>query len=280
MNPRDLVEDALEVITFPPAGARVLELLDDPEASQRQLADALAMDPPLASRALRIANSPMFMGRSPVDDLNRAVTVLGTGLLRNLVLSSGAMNAFQSVDIPAVSIEEYWRHSILCGALADAIARQSKSRTADAAFTAGLVHDLGQLLLFLRCPEQMRDALSLVAEHDDRWTMREAEREVIGYDHCEAGNLLAEHWGFPESLRAAMQFHHSPLEATAHQSLVAAVHIANSCAVMMETESEDLDDGPPIEAAAWEMAGVSPDCLPEVLEAAQCRFDEMREAML
>lgn len=277
MNPQQLVHDALEVVTFPPAAVKVLQLLQDPGVNPQQIADALALDPPLASRVLRIANSPFFLGQSPVDELSRAVVVLGTALLRDLVLGAAVVRAFQGADIPETALDSFWERSIGCGSIAAELALTSSRRLADVAFTAGLMHDLGELPLLVRFPGEMREISAAVAGGD---ALQQAESARFGFGHAEVGEALAKAWHFPDTLVECMSFHHCPEKASEDlRQLVSIIHIASRCVPLLYAATTGRDE-PPIDPGAWAFAEVDPAQLPDIIDRARERVEAMQAALL
>ncbi len=281
VTPRHLVRDALDVISFPAAAARVLTLLEDHDVPPARIAEAIALDPPLASRVLRMANSPLFLGHAPVDELPRAVMVLGTALLRDLVLGAGTVRAFQASDIPPPVLEKYWKASIACGALAAEIAMLTDRRLAEVAFTAGLIHNLGELVLLICRAEAAREVLTRVSDSRDGASVASAETAVLGFDHTEVGAALAEEWDFPPTLEECMRCHHTPEQASGDLlPLVSIVHIAGSYGHVMDGPAGD--DAVPFATAAeaWDHAGLEPSQMPALVERARDRLDAMQAALL
>jgi HD-like signal output (HDOD) protein len=154
-------------------------------------------------------------------------------------------------------MESFWRHSVLCAVAAGQLAARGTAKRIESPFVCGLLHDIGQLVLFSRAPQLARQALSTAIESLDDLPLYRCEREVIGFDHGAIGGALARQWGLPKALQECIEFHHEPARAEAHPLEAAIVHIANSTAVLAEIGSTDVQDAPEVSPAALKAAGVS-----------------------
>ena len=278
MTPDTLVENVLEVVSFPSAAAKVLGVLDDPQVRPEKIAELLAFDPGLSAKVLRIANSSMFSGRSQIDELSRAVMILGTALIRELVLGAGAVNAFQSAAMNQQARDACWRHAVCCAALASEIAVPQDRRLAEVAFTAGLTHDLGVLVLLLQCPEDMRELLSVSARGKAAIL---SERERFGFDRADVGAALARAWRFPQTLVECMAHHHTPAQASeGYEELVSLIHVASEFAVCVDDPTVAVDQLEGVDSAALGVLGISVEHIEEFVERARERVGGMRAALL
>lgn len=278
-SPRQLVSEVERLVSFPAAAARIADVAARPESTARDVGHAFATDPALTARVLRVAGSALYGGTAP-DSIERAVNVLGRRRVAELALGVSAIHAFDGIPVEVVSMTDYWSHSIQCALLAEEVARAGRPAFAESAFTGGLLHDIGQLVLFTRAGDNERKALLDVAAHGEEISLADAENDVLGFTHMEVGLELAGAWNLPRSLTAVIGHHHRPEDATAHTELVAIVHLANSLAVLAETESSDLDSAPRIWPGAWDRAGVRPSIVPELLSRAAERFDAVSRELL
>jgi HD-like signal output (HDOD) protein len=271
-SPEQLVADIGELVSFPEAAVRIIEAVDDTGSTDKDVAKAFGLDPALAARLLRVANSAYYSTGTRVDSVERAVKVLGRQRMRDVALGISAIRAFEGIPIEVVRMDDFWSHSLYCGILAHLIADLGKPALTDSAFTAGLLHDIGQLVLFMRAPEESRLALLRVAAEGDELTMADAESAIIGFSHMDVGLHLAKAWRLPPSLVEPIGFHHRPQLARSHRETVAIVHIANSWAVLAKIGSDVLEDAPAIDAAAWPLAGVTPNDVTDLAERAHEQF--------
>jgi putative nucleotidyltransferase with HDIG domain len=172
-------------------------------------------------------------------------------------------------------MENFWRHSLFCGLAARKLAKLAGQCDAEAVFTAGLLHDIGELVIFNRMPEKAKESLMLVLDSADVLTMHQAERQSMGFDHAQVGGELARHWKLPTMLEECIACHHDINAAKQFPRETAIVHIANIFAQMAEIQSLDPDDVTPIAAEAWDMIGLSQaDAIEAVVQEVQQEFSE------
>ncbi len=261
MNPNiaELVQGVQGLVTLPDVFIRINQLVESPDSSMNDIAAAVARDPSFTVRLLRVANSPFYGFSSSIDTVPKAVSVIGTSQVRNLALSTAIASSFAGLPNSLVSMENFWRHSLYCALAARLLARQAHKCDAEAVFTAGLLHDIGELVIFNRLPERAKEALQLVLDDAEGLTVHQAERQVLGFDHAQVGGELARQWKLPSLLEECIGCHHNPGEATRHPREAAIVHIANALAVMAELDTLAHEDVSPIDPLAWEAIGLQGD---------------------
>jgi putative nucleotidyltransferase with HDIG domain len=273
----DLVKDIDGLVSLPDVFMRISRLIDDPNSSSNDIAQAINQDPSFTIRLLRIANSSMFSFPSSVTTVAKAVAIIGTSQIRSLALSMSVAKSFAGLPNDLVSMHNFWRHSLFCGLIARLLARKVRGCDPDSVFTAGLLHDIGELVIFNRLPKEAEAALMMVLDSQDELQVHQAEQEVMGLDHAEVGGELAKHWQLPALLEECIRYHHNPTAASQYPKAAAIVHIANVLAMMAEVDSLELDDFSPIEAAAWAQAGLDEDCIEEVVREAQAEIKEVEQ---
>lgn len=177
-----------------------------------------------------------------------------------------------------VSVEDFWHHSLYCGLLAQELGEVSSASRSESLFLAGLLHDIGQLVMFYKLPQHMHSALIRTLQVEDPLPMYRAEREVIGFDHAQVGEALAELWHLPSNLRECIAYHHEPGRAELFPVQVALVHMANMIASQPYIEESELDDWSHIDPRAWEIAGLSREQVLRAIEGACQQLQEARRA--
>lgn len=211
----------------------LIVLLEKPDHTLDDVVAVVSSDPMLVGQLLKIANCAAFARRSPVETIGGAVSYLGDKLVVGIALGSAAAAVY---DAPLKGYEGesgiLWMHSLRTAIAAREVARFSQGHvTGGLAYTAGLLHDIGKALLTAHLEEHNEQMHELLTK--DNVDFLEAERRIVGADHCEAGRLLSEHWGLPSSLRAAIALHHTPDKADeAHQPLCYTVHLADMVSMM------------------------------------------------
>ena len=206
-----LVDDVDGLVSPPDVCLRLFELIHSPRSGAKEIAEVVAVDPGLTARLLRMANSAFYGFSRKIDTVSRAVTVIGNGELYSLVLSISAVKSFTSIPNDLVSMETFWRHSVYTGLLARALAQRVRVLHPERLFVAGLLHDIGSLVLYHERPDIMRDLL-LVADGDEEVLYR-AEQEELGFTHATLAGYLMEKWLLPTELQQAVLWHHEPHEA-------------------------------------------------------------------
>ncbi len=272
---RDLVDDVQKLTTFPDVAFRIDELLSDDKTSITDIGRLIETDPALSAAMLRLANSAAYTTTGSVETVNAAVKLVGARETRDLIYAICTTTSLNSLQNDLVSLENFWKHSLYCGVAAQTIAKAANVCRGKSPFTAGLLHDIGLLVMLHQCPDLSEQTLKLALDTDDSRSTWLAEREIFGFDHMTVGDELARSWQFPESIRAAIANHHLPHVKSPHDDMVKIVHIANSIAVLVELKSENLDDGPPMDRQIIASLGLNEDILIGSLESVQDAATEL-----
>jgi putative nucleotidyltransferase with HDIG domain len=249
-TPETLVANIDDLVTLPEVALRIANMVDDPTSSAAAIGREICNDAALTARLLRVANSPVFGHDGKIATISRAITVLGVRQVRDLTVGITAIRTFDGIANELVTMESFWRQSVLCALAAGHIAARRQGGRHESPFVAGLLHDIGQLVLFNRAPELAREALLMSIYAADEPGLYRCEREVMGFDHGVVGVRLAQKWGLPRVLQECIQYHHDPSEAKEYPIEVATIHVANTVAVLAEIGGTDLRDGPAISSMA------------------------------
>jgi len=216
------VESSKEIPTIGPTASEVMRLAGDPESDFSQVGTLISQDPSLTARVLKIANSPYLGLRGEVATVDRAVGLLGLGEIRNIALSVSVINDFSTnFGGKAFNWERFWEHSSGCALIAKLFVNLLKLPTGGHEYVAGLLHDVGKILLGHHFPEEFSKALEFALTKGV--SMAAAENHIFGADHTKLGVWLAKKWNFPESIQTAIAFHHNPAEAPGDGRTLAAV---------------------------------------------------------
>lgn len=234
-------EVVAKVRNLPPvsqAALRLVTLLEQPAISNEEIVEVLKCDNVLTAKLLRACNSPFFGLEEPVASVDQAVFLLGHQQILHIVLSL-AFGGAMSVVLPqhAVEAEDLWRHSVTTAQAAESILEEGLQVEVDppVAFTVGLLHDLGKLVLSLALSaEELAEIRTRVALAG--MTRSEAEQDVVGTDHAEVGGELLRLWRLPESLVEGVRYHHQPRLDSPHGLSVVA-HVADLVAHEARSDS-------------------------------------------
>lgn len=227
----EMLNRCAEISTLPQVALAVIEVASDPDAGAGELKDAVEIDPALSARVLRVVNSAAYGLRTTITNLHQAVSYVGFNQIRNLALTASVSEVFKSgAAIGTYQRAGLWRHLVSVGLCARLLASRLKLPGFEDAYLAGLLHDIGIILIDQHAHEQFR---AVIGSLNERTTLINAERSILGFDHCAIGARVAETWRFPELTRAAIRFHHNALSYTgAGAALVACVEIANVVCTM------------------------------------------------
>ncbi len=216
---------------IPGSALRLLELLDQADASIQDIEDVLRLDPGLTANVLKLTNSAFFGLPSKVGSVKRAVLLLGLKKLKQLIMAS-CVSAVMDKDIPGYDLPagELWRHSIAVSVAAEGLVRELDIESGDDIFTAALLHDVGKLVLGQFIDDDY-GAFRAAAGHNVSFEC--AEKEVLGTDHADIGARILEQWSLPAELVHAVRWHHNPELATDILPMTDIVHVANMLCLML-----------------------------------------------
>lgn len=266
LTPDSLVADIKNLATLPEVALRIAQLAEDPGSSAADIGREISRDPALTLRLLRVANSPAYGHLGKIANISRAIAVIGVRQVRDLTVGITAARTFEGIGNELVTMESFWRQNVLCAVAAGHVAAHRGGRTGESPFIAGLLHDIGQLVIYHVAPDLGRRALLMWVDAIDDRDLIECEREVMGFDHCAVGAALARQWHLPRSLQECIEFHHEPARAREFPLDVATVHVANSVAVLAEIASSNLADAPPLCPAALELLKIDQKDILGILE--------------
>lgn len=235
------------------------------------LAEKLSRDQALVATTLRLANSSFYGMSYRVTRINEAFAVLGLKTMRTLITAAAVSNGFITARTSAGEIEKNWRHSIAVAVCAKALARQLLLDQ-ELAFTVGLLHDIGRLVLSIYFPEHQEAALAHRTTHD--CSLFQAEQAVLGIDHAMIGQSLAEYWKFPLEIQQAIGHHHTP-EQSGHSALIFLVHVADAMVHALDLALNEDELVPAVSSIAWNSLGIGQVACLQVFNETEQQFDEM-----
>lgn len=192
---------------LPHVALRILENIKNPDTSMHQLAEILAMDPPLSAKVLNVVNSPFFGLSRKITNLPHAVNLLGEESLKYIALSFSLINLFKKSQ-NRLDYSRFWRKSLICAVVSRLMAKQVLSGDAEDMYLLGLLHNIGMLVLAQSRPQQY----AMVMEKTDSQDMllHHAENEIFGCSHMEIGAFLLTEWGLPAGFAIPVSHHHYP----------------------------------------------------------------------
>lgn len=273
-----LVKGAISVASLPEIFIRLNEEVNNPYGNLSDIAEIISEDTGLAARMLRIANSAMFNFPSPVITISHAVTILGTRQLRDIVLATCAIKAFNGISENLVDMRSFWQHSIACGIAARVLATYRREPNIERFYVLGLLHDIGLLILYQEIPSVASSILNKCSQ--EGLLLHKAEDEVLGYDHALVGRLLLKEWRLPESAQEAVGCHHRPLLATSYPDEAALIHVADIIATAMQIGNGSECRVPPLAAEAWARIGLPASMISDITQQIDSQYNDVVDLFL
>ncbi|MCR4315731.1 MAG: HDOD domain-containing protein [Planctomycetes bacterium] len=260
------LQSITDIPTIPTVIAKLNDVLRTPHSNVKDVGAILNQDQALAAKTLRLVNSAYYGFSGKIDNINRAIIILGFNKVRNLALSISVIDLFKGKESSSLNFLAFWEHSIGTAVIAEQLANELESSEVEDAFVAGLLHDLGKLIIALHLKEDQAKVVEMM-QADNMFSF-DAEREIIGANHGKIGELIAEQWKFPENLARAMGYHHQPDRSRQHRELVFLIHTADVLAHAIGFGAENEYACPGISDEVWEQLALTPSKIDAVYERA------------
>ncbi|MBU0728650.1 MAG: HDOD domain-containing protein [Proteobacteria bacterium] len=205
----------------------ILGIINSPDSSPNDLKELIEIDPPLAAKVLRVANSPYYASHRTISDIDQAIIWIGFDALQEIVLTQKFSEIFKNgTESYGFSLEALWRHSLAVALLSKIIYRREYGEKGNNAYAAGLLHDIGIIVEEQFRHDQFKKILK--AYHESGNNITKAEKDILGFDHAQLGKTLADHWNFPLELVTAIGCHHNPDKAEQeHVRLASTLYVAD-----------------------------------------------------
>jgi len=265
----DIVSHIHSLPAMPAVALELLQTLSGSDPDVDALASRIARDQAITARVLRVANSPFYGLQMRVGSIHDAIVVLGFSAVRSLVLTSAVVTTLPAGKCAGFSADRFWRHVLGTAVAAQALARPLR-RKPESLFIAGLLHDIGRLVMLSANPEGFARVIQIATERDCH--LVDVEAEIFGCDHTAVGAAIAQHWNFPAEIVEALAFHHNPAQ-TAPGSLAAIIHYADGIAKALDLEGAENTQMARLQPAAIDALGLDWQTLTAVLAETHGRFE-------
>ncbi|MCB1194949.1 HDOD domain-containing protein [bacterium] len=190
---------------------KIVALANDENSSIKDISNVISTDNSFAAKVLRMANSAYFGLPRHVSSLNQAVVILGVNTIKNIAIGLSVFSSLAKLDQKLIpELLRIWKFSLLVSGTARSIAKHSNYPDPEEAFLAGLLHDLGRIIILKFMSKEFKEINGLVAQHG--YSLLDAEKEIIQITHTELGSYLIDSWNLPQRLKYVMQYHHTPYE--------------------------------------------------------------------
>jgi len=256
VNPERIRKVAQSVIglpTLPTVVSKMLRMIDSRRASADTLARLISTDQALTAKLLKLANSAYYGYSREISTVNMAVVVLGFNTVKDMGLWLSVFDAFKNSNSGAAGFDpvKFWEHSAGCGVASRMLAKSTGSRYSGEAFVAGLLHDMGKMILNQYFAPELAEVhkLTLGGEMD----LNTAELEVLGVCHGQVGAWLAEKWNLPAIISDTVKHHHDPWNAEVDPTFVAHVTVADALCHQTQTGDSGRTAPPQYDARLWDI---------------------------
>jgi HD-like signal output (HDOD) protein len=264
--------------SYAPVLEEIEKVMESPECSLVTVGQAIEKDPDLTARLLRLGNSAFYGFSTRLSTISETISLIGIQQVEDLILASSIVDQFAGLSDDFVSMESFWRHSLACGIGSRLLALERRLPKADKFFVAGLLHDVGRLVLFAHAPQVAREIFGLYRK--ERLLLREAEARVLGYDHQRIAGALMHHWNYPANLVQAVTYHHQPESSEIAREEAAVVHLADHLVNAMQIGSSGERFVPPLSPKAWQSLHLSTDVLSSVVAGIDEQLEAVEEVFL
>ena len=234
----DILMKVKDLPTLPDVVFKVNEIVNDPATSATYLENVISRDQAIAAKVLKLVNSAFYGLPGRVDTLSRAIPLLGFSTVRNLVMS---VTVFDISSIGDFDMKQFWRHSFATSIAARAIGLVAEFPEFETLSLAGLLHDIGKLVLFQHFSGQYRQVFELMGKK--KLTFLQAEKSLYSIDHTIVGGEIAKKWSFPPNLRSSIEYHHYPENAGDLADFVSVVASANVLCQINAQEKPVVTEG-------------------------------------
>ena len=226
---KQVVSNIRNLPTPPIVFHQIQKVINDPMVSAGQIAKILQEDPAMSVKVLKLTNSAFYGLSREVESVKQAVVIVGLEAIKNLVLSASVLDMFKGKNIDEDFQDKFWRHSLGVGFCARLLAKRATARgliDPDSAFSGGLLHDIGKVILCCFLPKE-HTAVKEAREANTELDTYLLEEQVLGYNHSQIGAILAEQWKLPARLSDAVAFHHHPQVCESDELMPYIINVAN-----------------------------------------------------
>lgn len=270
MSAPDIEQVLREIKQLPSLAAVVMKILRTFESDDLDiapLAQQISQDQALSARVLRVANSAFYGFSGKIGSISEAVVVLGFNNVRSLVSAAGIIDSLSPAHVEGFDLCSFWLHSIGTGVCAQVLAPGAR-QDPETAFTAGLLHDIGKLVLLLYFRDTFEGVLRYQQQADCTWV--EAERKLMNIDHARIGAEVAKLWKFPLAIQEAIRYHHTP-DQIQSAPLADLIHVANAICHALEIGAMANDQVPALSHPAWQRLGLDWETLQAAMSEIEVR---------
>ena len=269
---RERFKEVESLPTLPPIVSKLNEMVADEDITANQLGKVIEKDQVLTSKLLRMVNSSFFGFPQRISTVSNAIVLLGFNVIKTLIVTSSIFEVMQASDIGL------FEHSLGCATASGIIAKRLGIKNPEEVSTAGLIHDLGKIVLRSEMPDEYEKIVDSAAELGKY--MRELEKENLGIGHGEIGGMLARQWNLPERLIIPIEFHHRPNSAPDFKDITAIIHFSDILIRAIGFGYGGDPWVPALDQKAWELIKLSKSQVRDILEELDGKLLELQDFTL
>lgn len=264
--------------SLPSVAHKVEDLLNSPKSNAEDFDAVISQDPALTAKLLKLVNSAFYGLANKVDSVTRAIAIVGFKQIRDLVTSISVMEAFKGIESRSFNMRDFWKHSVACGVASQVIAIYRRDPKPEVNFTAGLLHDVGKLVMLTECPSDYQQVIAL--NKYKKLLGYAAEKQVFGFTHAEVGVELSRLWKHPLNLQVAIGHHHTGPTTGYFPGMASTVHVADVVAHACSLGNSGDRFVPPLSPAAWDATGLKVSMLETAVDKIGEHLEEITSAIL
>ena len=250
----ETIDSVMDIRTLPEIHDSFMKFMSDTKSTKEDMANIFKRDPVIALTIIRFANSPLFGYSNKVTTVEEAYTILGYNETRNIV-TSGMVFENEDYESDVFNRKEFWKHMVGSACVCRIIAKHIRAKVIDEYYVAGLLHDIGKLILDQLFPEHFRNVIQIVDKQSIFY--RKAERLIFGQTHMEIGEYFLNHWNIPDVIKDAVRNHHSPMDSKIDPILTSAVHLSDIIAHLLHIGESGEKAVPKLEGFAEQKLGIT-----------------------
>ena len=265
---RNALRDVKNLPTLPGIVIKLTSMAEDPDTTTEQMGKVISKDHILAAKLLKLVNSSFYGFPQRISSLSSAIILLGFNVIKSLIISASIFEFMEDNDV------ELWEHSLGCAVICNVLAKRLGVSDTEEISTAGLIHDIGKVAIKMELGAEYEMIQTLA--QDREISTRQAEMEILGLDHAEVGGWLAKTWNLPGKLIEPIAMHHNPSAADNEKMAAAIVHFSNIMIRGMGCGHGADVWVPPLDNDAWQLLGLNPQDIDEILLAVEEKLWEVK----
>nr|MBF0222479.1 HDOD domain-containing protein [Desulfobulbaceae bacterium] len=265
---RAALRETKNLPTLPGIVVKLSRMADDPDSTTEQMGKVLSKDHILAAKLLKLVNSAFYGFPQRISSLSSAIILLGFNVVKSLIVSASIFEMMEDQDV------ELWEHSLGCAVACSVVARRIGVDEPEEVSTAGLIHDIGKVAIKMELPQEYEMITRLMRER--KMSMRQAELEVLGLGHDEAGGWLTKSWNLPTKLIEPIACHHDPRLAKDEMLSSSIIHFSDILIRGMGYGHAGDDKVPALSKRAWQLLNLSPEDINFIIDEVEEKLWEVK----